>query len=409
MPVSADIPRATSVAIIGGGIMGLCTAWHLARLGQRDVTVFEAATVGSGASGRTGGLLRQHYSNRAEASLAHWSLNFYRQWPDLVDSHPVHAAMPLVVTVPTSAGFEANIERLRANVTMQQELGIQTRIVTGDELRALQPLARTDDIRCAALEAVSGYVDAPAATRALALSARQLGVRIIEQTPVDAIATAGSTVSGIRAGGQFVHAETVVCTTGAVTPALVRPVGVVVPMSAIRVQVTILQRPLRFEPGPFAYVDTAAGFFARPYGPGRTLAGLGGGDQHDPVDPLNYRESGDDDYAGKVKRSISRRFPAMHDATPVIGWAGVYDMTPDAHPVISAAGPGGLFVGAGFSGAGFKKAPAVGRALAALILEGESDLFDLDPFRLNRFSSDHWRRPWSNSEYRLSSDFGHGL
>lgn len=409
MPRSAGFPHATSVAIIGGGIMGLSAAWHLARRGQRDVAVFDAATVGSGASGRTGALLRQHYSNRHEAALAHWSLGFYRRWPELIDSQPVHTATPLVVTVPTGSGFETNIDRLRANVTMQQEIGIQTRIITGDELRALQPHARTDDLRCASLEAVSGYVDAPSATRAIALAARRLGVRIFENTPVTAIVASASAVQGVRAGGHMVRAEHVICAAGAMSPALVRPAGAVLPVTALRVQVAVLQRPLRLEPAHFAYVDTAAGFFARPYGPGRSLVGVGGGAQHDPVDPVDYRQSADDDYPITAQRVMVRRFPAMAGATPVVSWAGIYDVTPDAHPIIGAAGPEGLIVMAGFSGAGFKKAPALGHAVAGLVLEESSQPFDLSPFRYDRFSSDDWKVPWSPTEYELATDFGHGL
>ena len=409
MPTSAELPRATSVAIVGGGIMGLSLAWHLARRGERDVTVLEAGTVGSGASGRTGALLRQHYTNRHEARLAQWSLDFYRGWSELVDPRPIHSPSPLVVTVPTGPGFEENIDRLRANVAMQQALGISTRIVTGDELRALQPYARTDDVRCAALESHSGFVDAPAAVRALALASRRQGVRIVEHAEVTSVVAAGGAITGVAVGGDLVSAPVVVCATGAFTPSLVRNLGIVAPISAIRVQVAVLQRPLRLEPEHFAYVDTAAGFFARPYGPGRTLVGLGGGDQHDPVDPSTYREHVDNDYAATAKAAITRRIPAMRDASSVVGWAGTYDMTPDAHPIIGAAGPQGLFMMAGFSGAGFKKAPAVGHALADLILDGSSTRFELTPFRPDRFRDDAWKTPWSGTEYRLSSDFGHGL
>lgn len=404
-----DLPRSTSIAIIGGGVMGLSAAWHLARRGERDVTVFETATVGSGASGRTGALLRQHYSNRPEATLAHWSLDFYQHWTDLVSATPVHSPTPLVVTVPTGAGFEHNIERLRANVAMQQSLGIQTRIVTSDELHALQPLAHTDDLRCAALESRSGYVDAPLAIRELALAVRRAGVRIVERASVSSIVATASTVRGVRVGDDFVQAPIVICAAGALTPTLMRSVGTVTPISAIRVQVAILQRPLRFEPAHFSYVDTSAGFFARPFGPGRSLVGIGGGDQHDPVNPLEYRESADEDYPQRAKAMISRRFPVMRGASPMIGWAGIYDMTPDAHPIIGAGGPDGLIVAAGFSGAGFKKAPAVGSAVADLALDGKCEQFDIVPFRLDRFKGDGWKAPWSDTEYARSSDFGHGL
>lgn len=409
MPLSTEAPRSTSIAIIGGGIMGLSLAWHLARQGQRDVTVFEARSVGSGASGRSGALLRQHYSNRHEAFLAHESLGFYKRWADVVDPTPVHTAAPLVVTVPTGAGFEQNIDRLRLNVQMQRSLGIQTRIVTADELRALQPYARVDDLRCAALEAESGYVDAPAATRALALAARRIGVRIVEHCPVSEVTMEHDRVSGIKVPQHAIRTGAVVCVAGPWSQSILRSAGIRLPIEAIRVQVVVLQRPLRLEPPHFAYVDMSAGFFARPYSSGRTLVGIAGGDQHDPVNPESYREAGDDNYPSRARTMLARRFPAMREATSCFGWAGLYDMTPDAHPVIGRTGPDGLYVMAGFSGAGFKKAPAVGAALAELILDATEKRFDLSPFTPGRFTDETWQRLWSETEYELAANFGHGF
>jgi sarcosine oxidase subunit beta len=99
--------------------------------------------------------------------------------------------------------------------------------------------------------------------------------------------------------------------------------------------------------------------------------------------------------------------PAMAKATYLHGHAGLYDMTPDAHPIIGATGIDGLYLAAGFSGAGFKKGPAVGQCLAELIFDGQASTVDLHPFRLSRFDDDGWMAPWSKTEYVFSSDFGH--
>ena len=99
----------------------------------------------------------------------------------------------------------------------------------------------------------------------------------------------------------------------------------------------------------------------------------------------------------------------MKDAVYLHGHAGLFDMTPDAHPVIGAAGPRGLYLMAGFSGAGFKKGPAVAEAMADLILGDGPTWVDLTPFRLDRFAAGALMKPWSEDEYTFSSDFGHGL
>ena len=114
--------------------------------------------------------------------------------------------------------------------------------------------------------------------------------------------------------------------------------------------------------------------------------------------------------APQAVRNLARRMPPMAAATPLYGHAGLYDMTPDAHPIIGPApGVAGLYLCAGFSGAGFKKGPAVGQCLAELILDGRTTTLDLTPFRLERFADDGWRQPWSENEYILSSDFGHSF
>jgi sarcosine oxidase subunit beta len=136
---------------------------------------------------------------------------------------------------------------------------------------------------------------------------------------------------------------------------------------------------------------------------------VAGGDQHDEVDPNQADLFNDHDYPPLAIEAISRRIPAMKTARYLHGHAGLYDMSPDAHPIIGGSGIDGLYLAAGFSGAGFKKAPAVGIALAELILDGEARSADLAPFSLARFDSDAWKQPWSDTEYRFDTDFGHGL
>jgi glycine/D-amino acid oxidase-like deaminating enzyme len=190
---------------------------------------------------------------------------------------------------------------------------------------------------------------------------------------------------------------------------LLASAGLDIPVSALRVQIAIVHRPLELEEPHFVYLDTAAGMFTRPWGPGRSLIGVGGGDQHDEVDPHRYDERNDPGYAALAIAAAARRIPAMSKAVYLHGHAGLYDMTPDAHPIIGNAPLDGLTLAVGFSGAGFKKGPAVGQCVAELIVDGRSSLVDLEPFRLDRFATEDWQRPWSDTEYVFSSDFGHKL
>jgi sarcosine oxidase subunit beta len=407
--VSVRHRRTADIVVIGGGIMGSSLAWQLARRGVRRVLLLERSVIAAGASGKTGALLRRHYSNRPETILAQRGWQTFAAWPEIVGGEAVHTPSGLIVTVDTSPGHEANVERLHRNVALQNAIGIPSRVVTREELRELQPQADWDDITHAAYESDSGYVDAIAATSGMARAAQAAGAEIREGVAAIGIELVGDCVSGVRTADGVVATDTVVVSAGPWTPRLLASAGVAVPIETLRVQVAILQRPLALGPPHLVYLDTAAGFFSRPWGPGRTLVGLGGGDQHDPVDPDEYEPRNDAEYGRLAIAAIARRLPDMKDAVYLHGHAGLFDMTPDAHPIIGPGGPTGLHVMAGFSGAGFKKGPAVAEAMADVLLGSGPHWIDLAPFRLERFASEGWRKPWSDNEYTFRSDFGHGL
>ncbi len=118
----------------------------------------------------------------------------------------------------------------------------------------------------------------------------------------------------------------------------------------------------------------------------------------------------DPDFDAAVKRTLAKRMPAMARATTLYGYACLYDMTPDLHPILGPAeSVDGLFLMLGFCGAGFKKGPAIGRCMAEMIANGQATTVDLTPFRIGRYADGTWQQPWSPNEYHLSSDFGHGF
>lgn len=405
------MPERADAIIIGGGITGASIAFALAGRGLRDVLVVERRTVASGASGRTGALLRQHYSNVPEATLAHRSQLVFRHWAEIVGGDCGYVECGLIATVAMAGPGDANVARMRANVALQNGVGIAAEVVTADDLRRLQPFGRFDDLVIAAYEPRSGYVDAVAATRGMMDAAIDRGARLREGVAVTGIRAAGGRAIGVATADGPIDAPIVACATGPWSVPLLATAGVAVPIEPLRVQVAIVNRPAAMpRAGTMAYVDTAANHFCRDWGPNRTMVGIGGGEFHETADPDAYDERADPAFAPLALANLARRMPAMAGATPLFGHAGLYDMTPDAHPIIGLA-PGleGLFMAIGFSGAGFKKGPAVGQCLAELILDGRSATLDLAPFRLERFADDGWRAPWGAHEYTFSSDFGHGF
>ena len=290
-----------------------------------------------------------------------------------------------------------------------RSIGTQIAFVTREELREIEPAATFDDVTAATFESESGAVDAGAATRSMAQAAIRAGATIEEGVNATGLIERDGAIAGVETNHGTVSSRCIVVANGASSGKLCQTIGIDLPIEALRVQVAVFQRPLDMAASHRVFVDTAAGLFCRPYGPGRTLVGVGGGDQHDPVNPDDFDPRNDLAYPELARSVMTKRIPAFAGASYLNGHACLYDMTPDGHPILGPIGPDGLFLAAGFSGAGFKKGPAVGEDLADLILNGASSTVSLHPFRLNRFASDAWHAPWSPNEYDLGSDFGHGI
>jgi sarcosine oxidase subunit beta len=224
---------------------------------------------------------------------------------------------------------------------------------------------------------------------------------------VTAIRTEGGRVVGVETSDGPVDAPVVVSCANTWSKPLLATAGVDVPIEVMRVPVAILERPPAMAAGHMAYVDTAAGMFCRMWQPGQTLAGVATAEHHSYVDPDTYDATVDAAYGAAAIAQIAKRMPPMQDARFLTGWAGLYDMSPDTHPILDRApGVDGLWLLTGFSGAGFKKAPAVGECMAQWIV-GQQPVVNLTPFRVSRFSDDSWHQPWSDTEYVFTTDFGH--
>jgi sarcosine oxidase subunit beta len=388
------------VVVIGAGVMGASSAFHLARAGAR-VLVLERGAVCSGMTRRSGALVRMHYTNEPEARLARKSLDYFRNWREEV-------GVGSCGFVPTGFAMlvaPENAERLRRNVAMLQRVGVNTRVVTAQELRDLQPQITTDDIRLAAYEPESGYADPVATTESFIQAARLHGAEVRTGTTVTAIVTAGGRVAGVRTTAGDVAADAVLCAANVWSPALLRTAGVELDVRPHRSQVTFWTRPPELAVGHLVLIDTALGVYSRPHGSDLSLAGVSRArplaGEIDAFNPEN-----DPEIIPEVQAQLARRLPPFAAARYVRGHAGLYDMSPDTRAILDRApGVDGLYLAAGFSGTGFKKAPAVGLGMAELILHGRATSVDLHPFRYGRFAeNDPIRGP---DEYEVPAGWGH--
>nr|MBA2447150.1 FAD-binding oxidoreductase [Chloroflexota bacterium] len=370
------------ILIIGAGVIGSSIAFHLARAGAGRIAVLDRGTVCSGNTRKSGALIRMHYTNEPEARMALASLPYFKHWSDLVGGDCGFRESGFALLV----GPE-NVERLHRNVTRLTRLGVNTRALTPDELRELQPTLRTDDLGAAAYEPDSGYADPVATTRAFAERARQLGAELCEDTAVTRILTAGDRVTGLETSRGAFEAPVVVCAANTWSPALLATAGVRLDLWYRRTQVAFYDRPPAFPAQQLVLIDTALGMYTRPEGAETVLGGMTAQTGPNPGDPNHYDEDVDPTYPTATRERLARRQPALADARFARGQAGLYDMSLDTRAVLDrASNVDGLYLAAGFSGTGFKKSPAVGACMAELILQGRAETVDLSPFRLSRFA-----------------------
>ena len=369
--------------VVGGGVVGASVAFHLASMGMKHVVLFERRFLAAGATGKSGALVRMHYTNEPEARLAFASLPYFAHWDDAVG----HGSAGFLRTGLLRIVSPENEARLRANVEMLRGLGINTCVVGSQDVMRLAPSWTVEDISAAAFEPESGCADPVATTHGFAGRAGQLGAEIRLHTAVTAINVGRERVRGVETSAGTVACPVVVVAGGAWAIPLLQGIGVTLPLQTVRVQVALFRRPPEeTAPHPIC-IDGINEMWLRPEGPEwrSTLVGIS---QRQPVtNPDDLDEGVDRDYVQRAREQVVRRLPGIADIPMRGGWAGVITMSGDGKPVLDRHPEiDGVWFATGDSGTSFKTAPAVGRALAEWVTQGHPNVTDLRPFRASRFA-----------------------
>ena len=398
-PPAAVLPSTADVVIIGGGCVGVSTAFQLALHGVRKVVLVERRQLAAGASGKSGALVRAHYANAPETQLTLESLAIFRNWSEIVGAgDPIFRPLGFVRVV-----HPEDEPKLRANVAVQQQLGGDTRIVTRQELQEIEPLMNTSDITVAAFEPTTGYADPNATVYGFAKAAAIAGVTIAQGTAATAILTESDKVTGVQTTGGTISTPAVVLAAGAFANSLLLPLGIDLGLFPRRVQVAVFRWPMEMDHSrPHRVViDSIQHSWMRPEGDAGTLIGAEHG-VRGAADPDNYPESVEPEFIHRARSALAARFPIFAGAVMRGAWSGVFMQSPDDHPIIDQVpSVSGLYVSTGDSGSSFKTAPAVGICLAQWITAGEPQLMDMSPFRSTRFDEGE---PWvDENAYVLGS------
>ncbi|MCY3698576.1 MAG: FAD-binding oxidoreductase [Gemmatimonadetes bacterium] len=387
-------------AIAGGGVIGASVAFHLAELSDASIALFDRGEICSGGTGRSCAIIRSHYSVASNTVLTLRSLDVFRGFREALGEDDVACGFVnsgyLILAGPGTFA-----DRLADNLARQRALGADTSPIGRAEARELHPWLEVEDVAAIGWEPASGYADPVATTLGYVTAARRRGVAVFEHTPVERLRFAPdgdpspSRVTGVMTPGGTVEAGCVVSALGPWTPGLYAASGLSEDaVEALRLQVSrhvvlTFGAASSYCPELPIVKDLTVDnkMYFRPADGGVVLVGTG--DFGDPLeDPDRMAAAAPRDLVSLQRAQIGARMPAFEGARLTDSWVGPYDITPDWNRVLGPA-PGlpGLYLAYGFSGHGFKLAPAVGRCVAQSLL-GEAPDVDLAPYRPERFSDE---------------------
>ncbi|MCS7166046.1 MAG: FAD-dependent oxidoreductase [Gemmatales bacterium] len=375
--------RSYDVVVVGGGIMGLSIAWSLARRAVGKIALLERAFLGAGGSGKSGAIVRQHYSNRLTVQLARASLHVFQQFDQIIQGPPVFTRTGLAIVV-----HQNDLPALQTNLQMQQELGIDVHLVSAQELAELDPNARLAEDEVAAWESEAGYVDAVQALSSYAQACQREGVEIQEGVEVRAIIRQGNKAIGLETNEGRIGCGVVVLAVGPWISRLADSLRLDIPVQAGRTQVALFRRPVEMSRRMATCVDFVGQIYYRASaGDLLHVGSIAGEEAQDLVDPDNYSEVADASWVPRIRQRVQRRCPALHRCYGRGGYAALYDLTPDWHPILDRCpNADNVYLAVGFSGHGFKFAPMIGQLMAELIIDGQFRSLDASPLRLSRFA-----------------------
>ncbi len=380
------------ILIIGGGVMGASIAHSLARQGGSGnrVVLLERQALCTGTTGRSGAIVRQHYSNDFTIRMARDSLHIFQQFDDLVGGDCGFLTTGLLVM-----SGQQGADALRANVLLQQEQGVNTRLITAAEISEVAPGYSSEGVTLACYEPDTGVADPMATTHCFAKRARDLGATVLEGTVVTQILTQNGRVVGVRTMQGDMQAPVVVLAANVWSVPLALALGIALPITPTRHPMIALRRPNdfggRMELHAVA-VDLRYDIYLRPDIGGMTLVGSTA-DVLTESDPDHYAQGLSEEEIAHFRTMGARSIPALARAVPRGGWAGIYDDSVDNHPILDRLGAyEGLYCVAGSSGHGFKLSPLIGQWMAQYILTGQKPA-DMEHFAYDRFARGKEIRP----------------
>ncbi len=382
----ADLPATADIVIIGGGVMGASTAYHLAKRRAGDILLLERdATFGQEATGRCAGGVRYQFATEVNVRLSMASLPMLESFRDEtgIDCHYRKCGYLFALTKGD------DVVAFQRNVRMQNALGVRTEWLSGDEVRRRLRMMRFPDALAGTFHALDGLADPNSVVMGYVQRARQFGAIARTDVEVTAIETDGRRIRAVCTSGGRVACGHVVNAAGPWLAVVGAMAGVDISVLPVRRQM-VTTTPLPALPPDFPFViDFAQSLYFHREGEG-ILTGMSNPDQ-----APGFDQSIDEAWELVALERSAARMPILEQAGRLSGWAGLYEVTPDAHPIFGPSPIEGFWVVGGFSGHGFMHGPIAGQLMAEFILDGRTHSVDVSALDLARFSENRLIREYN--------------
>ena len=367
--------KRASVVIIGGGIIGCSIAYNLAKMGCKNIVLFEKNSLASGATGRCGAGIRQQFGTKVNCILARESIKIFENLSQELDYDIELNQSGYLILAYT----EKEVNQFKKNVALQQSLDIDARFINVEKAKEIVPPLNTDGLLAATFCPTDGHADPFKTNFAYAEAAQRLGVKIYTFTEINEIETENNKIVAVNTEKGKVLTPIVVNAAGGYSGVIGKMVGVDLPVYSQRHQILITEPvdPL-FKPMLMSF---SRNFYCQQTPHGSIIMGFG-----DPNEP-----KGDDigtswQFAREMTQKMTTVVPLLKEVSMVRQWAGLYNVSPDAQPILGEHPQfGGFYMAIGFSGHGFMLAPVTSKLMAELILAGRTSLSIEDKLDIGRF------------------------
>jgi sarcosine oxidase, subunit beta len=372
-----NLPTTADIVIIGGGVMGASAAYHLAKCGMKNIVLLEKEEFfGTGATGRCAGGVRYQFSTDINVRLSIESLPMIERFKQEIGQDVNYRKCGYLLI----ATDEKDAATFKHNVEMQNSLGVQTQLLSGDEVRARLPLMKFEDAICGTFNPKDGTVDPNSVVAGYLSAAQKLGVKALTGAEVTGIRISGDQIEAVETAQGSIQTHMILNAAGPWAGLIGQMAGVEIPIIPLRRQWFTTDR-LKEVPEDFPFViDFAQSLYFHREGEG-LLVGMSNQEEKPGFD-----QNVDEEFEFVNLEAAIERMPLLERASRASHWAGLYEVTPDAHPIFGGCGLKGFTICSGFSGHGFMHGPVAGKLMAEYIVDGQFSTLDVSMLDLARFT-----------------------